>query len=80
VAYREPQGLWQRWSPPKQEGGVQNREAYDSTETLPRGRTNFGAVGHVVVRHVPCLELKLVCGGTLFAGYQQWPPDPPWER
>jgi hypothetical protein len=28
----------------------------------------------------PCLDLKLVCRDTRFAGYQQWPPGLPQER
>jgi hypothetical protein len=34
----------------------------------------------VYTRPAPCLDLELVCGGTWFSGYRQWPSGPPRER
>jgi hypothetical protein len=34
----------------------------------------------VDARHVPCLDLKLVCGDTRSSGCRQRPPGPPRER
>jgi hypothetical protein len=60
----------------------------------PGWAAGAGAAGHVTTpelpgkhvwqrvdtRSAPCLDLKLVCGGTRSSGYRQWPSGPRRER
>jgi hypothetical protein len=77
----EPQDMWQRRSPLGAGAGSGALGHVATPESSKAGRQVPELRWHVATRGcIPalCLGLKPVHGGTWYAGYRQWPPDPPW--